>query len=374
MQRNLESGISGTVKTHVTPFGSFANRNHTGRRHKVILRVFRIDTTFDSRSAELDIILFVRQRISGGNSYHIAHQVNPRALFRHRMFHLQAGIHFQEVEVLVFVHHKLQRPGTIITDSLASFHRHFQHLLPSLFLHKRRRTFLYHLLVTTLDRTFTFVQMDYIPILISHYLHLDMVRILYVLFNINGIIAKRRSRFGLGQAESRFHFLFGTYQAHPLSPATSKRFQHNGITYLIGYFLYFINTLHRRFRSGHNRQSGFTHNLARFRLDSHLGNNIRTRADKNHSFFFTTTGKIRIFRQETVSRMNGRPCLFGDSQYQFRFQIGSIFGRFGNAISLFRIADVQSSTVNMCINSHRRDIHHPACAEDTHRYFTPVGY
>ena len=197
MQRNFKSGISGTVQTQVTSFGSFAHRNHTGRRHKIILRVFRINTTFDSGSAKLNIILLVGQRISGGNGYHITHQIDARTFFRHRMLYLQTGIHLKKVEILVFIHHKFQCPGTIITYFLTGFHRHFQHLLSRLFFHERRRAFFYHLLITALDGTLAFVQMNHIPIFISHNLHLDMVRILYVLFDIDGIIAKRRARFGL---------------------------------------------------------------------------------------------------------------------------------------------------------------------------------
>ena len=252
MQRDFKSGISGTVKTQVTPFGSFTNSNHTGRRHEVILRIFRINTTFDSCSAKLNIILFIRQRISGSNCYHIPNQVNSRTFLRHRMFYLQTGIHLEEVEVLVFIHHKLQCPGTVISYFLTGFHSNLQHFLSRLFFHKRRRTFLYHFLVTALNGTFTFVKMDHIAIFISHDLNFDMMGILDVFLNIYRIIAKRSPCFGLRQTKSRFHFFFRAYQAHSFSSTSGKCFQHNGITYFIGHLLHFINPLHRCLGSGNN--------------------------------------------------------------------------------------------------------------------------
>ena len=105
MQRNFKSGISRTIQTQVTSFGSLTNRNHAGRRHKVIFRILRINTAFNSSSAKLYIILFIRQRIARSHGYHITYQIDTGAFFRHRMFHLQAGIHFQKIKILVRVPH-----------------------------------------------------------------------------------------------------------------------------------------------------------------------------------------------------------------------------------------------------------------------------
>ena len=234
------------------------------------------------------------------------------------MLYLQTSIHLKKIEVLVFIHHKLQCPGTVITYFLTGFHSYLQHLLSRLLFHKRRRTFFYHLLVTTLNGTFTFIQMNDISILISHDLNFDMMRILNIFFNINRIIAKGCPCFGLRQTESSFHLFFRTYQTHTFSSTSRKCFQHNRIANFISYLLHFINALYGCFGSGHNRQSCFPHNLTGLRLDPHFGNNIRTRSDKNHSLFFATAGKIRILRQETISRMNSGSGLFGNGQYQFR--------------------------------------------------------
>ena len=137
VQGNFESGIGGTVQTEITAFGSFTNGYHSGRWHKVILRIFGIDTAFDGSSAEFYIFLLIRQRIARSHRDHVTHQIDTGTFLRHRMLYLQTGIHFKEIEVLVFIHHELQCAGTVITDPLASLYGYFQHLLTGFVFHKR---------------------------------------------------------------------------------------------------------------------------------------------------------------------------------------------------------------------------------------------
>ena len=106
------------------------------------------------------------------------------------MLHLKAGIHLEEIEVLVLIHHELQRPGTVVTDFLASLHRYGQHLLASGLLHEWRGRFLDHFLVTALDRALTLIQMDHVPIFIPEYLHLDMMGVLDILLDIDGVVSE----------------------------------------------------------------------------------------------------------------------------------------------------------------------------------------
>ena len=148
-------------------------------------------------SQELDIFLPVRQTIAGSYQYHVAYQIDPGTLFRHRMFHLQAGIHFQKIKILVFIHHELQRSGTVIINPLTGFHCNLQHLGTCFGIHKRRRRFFNYFLIASLNGTFPFIKMNYISIFISQYLHFNVMGILDIFFNINSIVAKRRSGFRL---------------------------------------------------------------------------------------------------------------------------------------------------------------------------------
>ena len=223
MQGHLETGVSGAIQTHVTSLGSLTHLDHARRGHKVIFRVLRIDTAFQGMPPASHIFLLIRQTISCGHQNHIANQVHARCLLRHQMLHLKAGIHLEEIEVLVLIHHELQRPGTVVTDFLASLHRYGQHLLASGLLHEWRGRFLDHLLVTALDRALTLIQMDHVPIFIPEYLHLDMMGVLDILLDIDGIVSERVGRLGTRHTESRFHLILAMYQTHTLSTASGKR-------------------------------------------------------------------------------------------------------------------------------------------------------
>ena len=45
------------------------------------------------------------------------------------MLHLQAGVHLQEVEILVLVDQELDRPGVDVIDGLGGLDSHGAHLL-----------------------------------------------------------------------------------------------------------------------------------------------------------------------------------------------------------------------------------------------------
>ena len=132
----------------------------------------------------------IRQAIAGSNKNHITYKINTGTFLRYRMFYLKSGIHFKKIEVLVFIHHKLQSPGTVISYFPASLYSHLQHPFSRLFLHKRRRRLFYYLLISSLDGAFTFIQMNYIPIFITQYLHFDMMGIFDILLYINRIVPK----------------------------------------------------------------------------------------------------------------------------------------------------------------------------------------
>ncbi len=115
--------------------------------HDVVLREWQ---SFTVRDADLQV-----------------HQVEPGDQFGHRMFHLQTRIHFQEVEILLLVDQKLDCAGVGVARSLRDPDSHFAHPAPHGGIHDRRRRFLQHFLMTSLNRTLTLAQPDRIPVLVG---------------------------------------------------------------------------------------------------------------------------------------------------------------------------------------------------------------
>ena len=78
------------------------------------------------------------------------------------MFHLQARIHFKEIKILVFVHQEFDRARVDIIHCLRGFHSNASHFLAQFIVKKDGRRLFQQFLMTALNGTFTFAQMDHI--------------------------------------------------------------------------------------------------------------------------------------------------------------------------------------------------------------------
>src|SRR5262245_37593895 len=147
-------------------------------------RILGIDAAFHNVSSEFDVLLAVRQLPAGSNQNLITNDIDPRNALRHRMLHLDASVHFHEVELLVLINKELERADVGITDRLNGSND----LLPNFYAELRRhddgRRFLNEFLMTPLYRTFPFAEMDNVAMLVSHDLEFDMACLFNVLLDI----------------------------------------------------------------------------------------------------------------------------------------------------------------------------------------------
>ena len=68
--------------------------------------IFRIDAAFDGMAFEHNVLLGEGQRRTRSNADLLADDVDAGDGFGHRMLHLQAGVHLEEVEVALLVNEK----------------------------------------------------------------------------------------------------------------------------------------------------------------------------------------------------------------------------------------------------------------------------
>ena len=201
-----------------------------------------------------------------------------------------------------------------------------------------------------------------------------MMRMLDVFLYIDRVIAERIGGFRAGKAEGFIQSRLIADQAHSFSSSSGKRFQHDRVTDFERHTPGFFQAGNRFLRPWDNRDTGCGHNLTGFRLDTHTGDHVGARPDKDDAFLLATAGKIGIFRQETVTRMDGCAGLFGYREDQFRLQVRSVGCIFGDAVGFFCIADMQGAPVDMRIDGDGGDIHHAAGTKDTHGDLAAVGY
>src|SRR5713101_3371385 len=88
-----------------------------------MLRVFGVDATLDRVPAKQNIFLPERKLFTRCDANLQIDQVEPGDRFRHRMLHLQPRVHFEEIEVLLIIDKKLDRPRVAVTGCFGHPHR-----------------------------------------------------------------------------------------------------------------------------------------------------------------------------------------------------------------------------------------------------------
>ena len=165
-------------------------RHFTRRGQEAVFRVFSIDAQLHGMALCVDGLLGPTHLLATRNANLFLHDIDPRAHLSDRMFHLNAGVHLKEIEVQVLVDQKLHRTSIAIADGLAQTDSCVKHLLTFSLRQGWRWRLFDDLLVTALDRAFAFMQMNHITKMVGQHLHLDMTRILNILFDEYGTIAK----------------------------------------------------------------------------------------------------------------------------------------------------------------------------------------
>ena len=130
------------------------------------LWIFCVDTTFNRMAANMNFILFDRQRLTGSNFQLFFDQVHTGDHFCYRMFYLNTGVHFNEIELTVFVQ-EFKGTGTTIIDLNTSTNTTFADIAAHIFRDAWCWRFFDYFLVTTLHRAITFTQIDRITLTIG---------------------------------------------------------------------------------------------------------------------------------------------------------------------------------------------------------------
>ena len=118
IRRDLETGIYARVHADARTGGQQAVRDAPGGWQEIIIRIFGVDAAFDGMTVEFDIFLFVAQLPSARDADLLRHNVHACDHLGDGMLHLQAGVHFKEIKILVFVYQEFDCPGVDIVHSL----------------------------------------------------------------------------------------------------------------------------------------------------------------------------------------------------------------------------------------------------------------
>ena len=98
---NGPAGVDAAVEADAGAVGPGQARDLAGVRQEMVVRVLGVDAALDGRAAPGDLLLGEGQARAGGDLHLQAHQVEAGDQFGDGMLHLQARVHFEEVEAAV---------------------------------------------------------------------------------------------------------------------------------------------------------------------------------------------------------------------------------------------------------------------------------
>ena len=152
--------------------------------------IFGIDAALDRPAPKLDVGLFDRELLAGGDADHLLDEIDAGDELGHGMLDLQARIHFEEEEAAILAGDELDRAGEIVIHGFGERDRLLAHLAARCFVEQRRGRFFDDLLIAALDRAFALAEIDHVAVLVAEHLDFDVARIDDEFFDEDAIVAE----------------------------------------------------------------------------------------------------------------------------------------------------------------------------------------
>ena len=124
----------------------------------------------------LNIVLGKRQRFTGRNQQLRFDEIDAGHHFRYRVFHLQARVHFQKVELAAVTEDELDRAGIRIARRGGDCDGRRTDFLAQRGVETGGRRLLDHFLEATLDGAVALAEVYAVPVLVGEDLDFDMAR------------------------------------------------------------------------------------------------------------------------------------------------------------------------------------------------------
>ena len=344
----------------------------SGYRPETGRRVFGVDPHFDGVPGE--------GRLGKGqgqaNRYPqlLPHQVNAGDHLRHRVFHLNPGVHFDKIKVSCRIHHKFHGAGAFVAAGFGCRHGSRPHLLPQLGGQGFGGGFFQKLLVLPLDGAVPFPQVNHMAKTVGHDLKFNMPGVKDQFLQVHFPVAEAGLRLGLGGGEGRSQFFRAVDPAHPPAAAAGAGLDQHRVADGLGHYRRLGGVFHRPVGAGHHRHPNLLHQGPGGGLVAHLVEHRRGGSDERQAALFAQLGKFPVLRQKAVAGMNRlAAALHGGGQDGGLIQIA--LGRLGRADAhrLGGQLHMQGGLVRLGVHRHSFNVQFPAGPDDAHRDFPPVG-
>src|SRR5690606_33088125 len=355
---DLHSLFKAIVYAYTVPLRRTVCRKLACIGKKLVIGIFCVYAFFDGMPLQHEFMLLEGKWLASGDVDLKLDQIPTGNRFCYGVLHLQARIHFQEIEPVVFVEKKLDRARSVIATGAGYPYGCVAHFRPELRGEHRRRRFFDDFLMAALYGALAFEKVEDITVSITQHLKLDMPGFGDVFLDKHRSIAKCRCGLTHGAFHLRGEVVFLFHDAHPFSSSAGGGIEQNGIAYVAGNLLAGGNVGNRIFCAGYERNAMVGSRFFRGQLITHKGNGLGGRSDEDEPGVGDASGKVFVFGQKPISGVNGlRATAQRDFNDPLNVEIRLARGWWARAKSLVGEADMGTETVGLAVDGDGLEAH-----------------
>ncbi len=295
------AGIDAAIHAHAGARWFVIAGDGAGTRKEVVFRIFGINAAFESGAGPANVLLTKSERLPGGNANLPVDEIDAGDPFGNGVFDLEAGVHFEEIEVAVLVGEELEGAGIRVIRGASDFEGGLADAVAELGMgeHEGRRRFLDDFLMASLDGAFALAEMDQVAVLVAEDLNFNVARAVDPFFEIDFTGTEGALRFTRSGTHGGGEIGFAFYEAHAFAAAAGRGFEKDGVADLGGE----LGKIGLRSRDDGGSGSGSE--LASGGFRPHLFNGLPGGPDEFYAGFGTGAGKFGVFAEKAVAGMNG---------------------------------------------------------------------
>ena len=339
------AGIYPAIQANVVREAHFSQ--FAGAGLEILERIFGVDAHFHGGTLT-GVVVIQRRAFAAGQLQHPLHQVHAEHGFGHAVFHLQAGVHFQEIELVAFVVVDIfHRAGGAVFDGPAQTHGAGMQLLAGGLGQVRGRGFFHHFLVAALQGTFPFAQGQHGAVAVTEDLYFHMTGAGHEAFDKDTAVREEAFSQAFYGFESGYQFAFIIAAGQTNATTASGALQHHRIADIEGGLFRFVQAL-QQVGAGGQGHAGFFGDGTGLMLEAELAKLFRGRADKGNAVGSAGFSKLGVFGKKAVAGDDGVGAgVFGGLQNQIRFQIAFCCGLAAQGYRFIRHADVLAVAIRL---------------------------
>lgn len=214
-----------SIKTDTIATGRTVDLELSGVWGETLCWILGSDTTLNCETADGDAVLGQAQLLERGTRSNLdlgCDNINAGNLLGDGMLNLDSGVDFDEVVSVLLVDQELSGTGIAVVDRLGELDSIGQDGITSLYWQVLGGSKLDDLLVTSLDRAVTLIQVDDVAVAITEQLDFDVLGLVQEALDKDGAVAEGRLGLGGGTLESVLQLLLLADNSHATATTTES--------------------------------------------------------------------------------------------------------------------------------------------------------